>query len=99
MTRLTDVPTPKLAPGDVMLTHGMRVRLAPDPRILDPHPSGLPTWAWDGTVENLPDVLAQGVVPASYLIRYAPDGTVTARDGWTVQGNRLATWTVEREDA
>jgi hypothetical protein len=71
-----------LRAGMVVRTHGMRVRL-----------DSLVTWtdrghrvaAWTGPVLNMADVKAAGFVPASFV----RDGT------WTVQGNDLATWTVE----
>jgi hypothetical protein len=73
-----------LRAGMVVRTHGMRVRL--DSLVSDTFGSaGRRVAAWRGSVLNMPEVRAAGIVPASFV-----------RDGmWTVQGNDLATWTVE----
>lgn len=69
----------QLAQGDLVLTHGMRVRLtAPIPT----HRDGV--HAWSGHVENYREVIAEGHVPASF-IRNA---------SWTIQGTDCVNWTV-----
>jgi hypothetical protein len=76
------VPTSQLSAGDVVRTHGMRVRLD---SLREYRDRGSRVASWRGPVLNLPEVLAAGIVPASFV-----------RDGmWTVQGSDLATWTVE----
>lgn len=50
-------------------------------------------YSWSGTVLNLADVREYGVVPMSWL--RTDDGR---DDHWTIQGNYLATWTVQRAD-
>jgi hypothetical protein len=88
---LSGMNTHELRDGDVVLTHGMRVRISGDGEVSTSHPqdvAGAPCLWWAGVVENLDDVHAAGVVPRSFV-----------RDGlWTVQGNGLARWTVERVD-
>ncbi|WP_031102417.1 hypothetical protein [Streptomyces sp. NRRL S-146] len=86
----------QLAKGDIVLTHGMRVRLdfgASHKR------SDCTVYAWTGTVLNRDKVREEGHVPMSFLRtwRWQPGmGCVTDRkDVWVVQGNELAEWIVE----
>jgi hypothetical protein len=80
--RLT-LTTPELRAGDIVVTHGMRVRL--DTLVTYPSGHGQTVYAWHGTVTNPEDVRREDLVPLSWW-----------RDGWTVQGNDLARWSVER---
>lgn len=84
--------THELRDGDIVLVYGMRVRLdgAGNESKAHPQHEHSPTLYWDGVIENLAEVLADGYVPKSFV-----------RDGglWTIQGNGLAHWTVERKSA
>jgi len=109
---LTGVPTQKLRAGDIVLSHGMRVRLdtlrthhgghyfSPDGKTEGTchqgyGPAGTESccviYAWSGTVTNLEEVREARIVPVGWL--RTDDGRT---DQWTVQGNYLATWRVER---
>ncbi|MGH3402851.1 MAG: hypothetical protein ACRDRJ_10180 [Streptosporangiaceae bacterium] len=85
--------------GDVVRTHGMRVRID---RVREFEPvdgrgdKGMPGYACAGTVLNLAEVLANDWVPASFLQTRKGDGYAEDRDDlWVVQGNDLASWQVE----
>ncbi|MDP9870386.1 MULTISPECIES: hypothetical protein [Streptosporangium] len=97
MNKPLTLSTPELQAGDVVLTYGMRVRLSPEPRIYQNRGT---VYAWNGTVENLDEVKADGFVPMSFLSEgHWVDGKgwvyeVTGR--WVIQGNDLATWAVMR---
>jgi hypothetical protein len=113
MTTITlrGVPTGELRPGDVVLAHGMRVRID---RVVPYHPGGRGcvtgpgaatltqcdlAWSCSGTVTNLAEVRATGIIPRSFLYDSVRDrlGPGHGReDFWNVQGNNLATWTAER---
>ena len=103
------VRTGQIRVGDVVLTHGMRVRID---RIRPYHPGGQGcmtgmarescslAWACLGTVTNLADVLAEGFVPRSFLYDSERDSRGPGHgreDFWNVQGNNLATWLVVRD--
>jgi hypothetical protein len=64
----------------------MRVRLGEIEQYQGPY--GVVTWSI-GTVLNLDEVRAAGIVPAAFLRR---DGR---EDAWNVQGNDNARWEVE----
>lgn len=100
MTEMLTLSTPELRAGDVVLTHGMRVRLPAEPRVYQNKGT---VYAWDGTVENLDEVLEVGFVPRSFLCeeRWVDGiGWVCELTGrWVIQGNELATWGVERPAA
>lgn len=121
--------TPELQAGDVILEHGMRVRIerlmrtshSPGGRCdawyrsehevppSEVWAAGIArndgrgeacrvTYAWDGRVLNTAEACEAGVVPAHFLYNEArhTQGPGPGREGqWTVQGNDLATWTVE----
>ncbi len=58
-------------------------------------------WSCPGTVLNMDEVRAARIVPRSFLYDAERDrrGPGHGReDFWTVQGNNLAMWTVERAD-
>jgi hypothetical protein len=90
------VKTGEIKVGDVVREHGMRVRIDSIKTYED---RGLAACACRGTVLNLDEVLADKIVPASFLRterREDGKGWVTdRRDAWTVQGNDLASWRVE----
>ncbi|MGW1275572.1 hypothetical protein ACWD4V_01255 [Streptomyces tsukubensis] len=81
----------QLAEGDIVRTHGMRVRLD---RCTTRDDSGRTVYAWSGTVLNLDEVRADRHVPMSFLRTYKGN-TVVRDDEWTVQGNTFANWLVE----
>lgn len=89
----------ELVQGDIVLTHGMRVRLDEGGPATSHIHDGVT--AWRGTVLNMDEVKAAGIVPMSFLrsldTHYVPGvGHVADRtDEWRVQGNDLASWTVE----
>jgi hypothetical protein len=95
------VHTGELQVGDVVLTYGMRVRIDAIQEHKDEGTHGGVFWSSDGTVTNLDEVKAAGVVPPSWLCTekfVEGQGWTTDRnDRWNVQGNDLATWTVVRE--
>lgn len=76
------VPSSALRTGDVVLTHGMRVLLDAPIRRYD-HPYG-PVFACLGTVLNVDDL--------DESIRFY----VGESARWTIQGNDLARWNVQR---
>ncbi len=93
-TETRTVKTSELRVGDVVLTHGMRVRI--DSIKSYKGSTGLPAASCSGTVLNLAEVLEEGYVPASFLRTRKSEGYSEDRDDfWNVQGNDLATWQVE----
>jgi hypothetical protein len=79
----------ELAPGDIVLAHGMRVLLRHEgtkQTYNRPTADGYRTVvSWTGEVLNLDEVLAAGTVPPSFI-----------REGfWVIQGNELAQWYIE----
>lgn len=96
--RLT-VPTSKIRKDDVVLTYGMRIRIPGERRTRDGG-HGTTVYAWSGIVENLEEVLKEGLVPRSFLCEdiwvegKGWDCRLTGQ--WTIQGNDFARWTVER---
>lgn len=107
---VSHVKTGDIQVGDTVLTHGMRVRID-ETRTFGCEGHGhlsstspcCIVHAHIGTVLNLDEVHEAGVVPMSFLRTEKWEdgkGWVTDRtDRWVVQGNHLATWTVEREEA
>jgi hypothetical protein len=109
-TTLLHLMTGEIQPGDVVLEHGMRVRID---EIHPYHPGGRGcvssieprltacglAWACHGTVLNVPEVIEGGIVPRSFMYDHERDckGPGHGReDFWNVQGNNLARWAVER---
>ncbi|HEV2241807.1 MAG TPA: hypothetical protein VGR98_12255 [Streptosporangiaceae bacterium] len=96
----TSVTTDQLVPGDVVLKHGMRVRID---EVREYRPAGANSaeraWCCAATVLNVTDVVQQHVIPASFLQTYGYQEdvgwTVEREDAWTVQGNTRAAWIVE----
>ncbi|MFP3991059.1 hypothetical protein U9R90_27035 [Streptomyces sp. E11-3] len=81
----------QLAKGNIVLTHGMRVRLD---QLTIRKDSGHAVYAWSGTVLNLDEVREEGHVPMSWLRTWK--GLVVDRENaWTIQGNGFANWLVE----
>lgn len=95
-----NVNTSELRPGDVVLEHGMRIRID-EVREYTPHGAiGERAWCCPGTVLNVTEVTSQHVIPAAFLETYGyseeAGGFVAERhDAWTVQGDTRARWTVE----
>ncbi|MEV4454446.1 hypothetical protein [Microbispora sp. NPDC049633] len=93
------LPTSQLRPGDIVLEFGMRVRLPEqEPRTWKGF-QGRTVYAWKGQVENLDEVLAEGLVPRAFLCEDRWDGgrwVCELTGAWTVQGNDLAIYAVER---
>jgi hypothetical protein len=99
-TLLNRVPTSGIRIGDIVSAHGMRVRID-NIRIYDDHPGSgpYPTYACHGTVLNLDETLAAGIVPPSFLHDAERDNLGPGHgreDYWNIQGNDLATWTILR---
>ncbi|MGW0087866.1 hypothetical protein ACWDWS_02485 [Streptomyces sp. NPDC003328] len=103
------VDTSELRPGDILTEHGMRVLLRGEPNTFPSYNSGeeRTVYAWAGLVLNPEDVKAEGFIPYGWLF---PDVWGKGEHGgwgkdfdaeptWTVQGNNLAHWSIEREDA
>ncbi|GAA5070485.1 hypothetical protein [Streptomyces similanensis] len=90
---LTKKKSSQLERGDIVHTHGMRVRL--DRLISRTGESECQVFAWQGTVLNLDEVLKAGHVPASFL-RHWEGPYLVQNNRWSIQGNDLApAWTVE----
>jgi hypothetical protein len=101
---LSRVKTGDIQVGDIVLEHGMRVRID-EIETYPGGPHGMGTvYACRGTVTNLIEVRQAGIVPRHFLFnepRYngGPTADGAREDYWVVQGNDLATWTVERQEA
>lgn len=104
--------TDQLVPGDIVLNHGMRLLLG-EKHVSNAHSTSGPradalraaghpveTFWFVGTVLNVEEVNADGVIPFSWRCETRPQYEGTEQwsdkgDKWTVQGNAWATWTVE----
>lgn len=92
--RQVELNTLQLRTGDVVLTHTMRVLLG-ERHTSQSHGDHGVVW-FEGTVLNR-DEVSTAAVPMGYTTKWADDGqTVIRRDYWSVQGNDLASWLVER---
>lgn len=80
----------ELVTGDIVLNAGMIIKLGEKHEVANHDGRGSVVW-FDGTVTNLEQVREDGLVPMSWLC----DGE-GRNDQWTVQGNELAAWVVER---
>jgi hypothetical protein len=95
---LRNVQTGDMHVGDIVLCYGMRVRIDE----VRPYAgsNGRPAWSCPGTILNLAEVRAAGLVPPGFLrTRKWDDGRGWATDRgdrWAVQGSNLRQWTVER---
>jgi hypothetical protein len=94
---MLNLNTTELRIGDVVHLFGMRIRLDDPPIIAQ---RGRTVYAWVGDVTNPDEVIAAGLVPRSFLgDHYWIEGdgwTWLQTNKWTVQGNDLARWAVER---
>lgn len=94
----TSSTTNNLVPGDVVLAHGMRIRVD-DVRSFVPLGERDRVFSCPGTVLNIDEVLEQRVVPASMLqaFGYVDDEgfAPVRRDAWTIQGTAATAWIVE----
>ena len=95
---LLNLNTHQLRVGDVVHLYGMRIRLYIAPQITQRERT---VYAWDGDVLNPDEVIAAGVVPRSFLgDHYWIEGSGWQwfqTNKWTVQGNDIARWAVERK--
>lgn len=95
------ITTPELREGDIVHEHGMRVLIDGEPQLSKSHP-GDQTFYHRGLVLNPDEVKAAGFVPYGWLFQnshYDYDKRCWVRETeprWTVQGNQLAHWHVER---
>lgn len=98
------IPTSQIRAGDVVLEHGMRVRIdfirEYEGGLDGSGVPGMTVYGCHGTVLNLAEVRAARIVPMSFLTTdkwvEGQGWTTDRRDAWTVQGNDLATWTVDK---
>ncbi|MFI6686675.1 hypothetical protein [Streptomyces sp. NPDC050485] len=95
-TSATIKDSSELAKGDIVRTHGMRVRLD---EVTSRTQSDRIFYTWSGTVLNLDEVRKAGHVPMSFLrtTKWVPGKAwVTDRqDAWTIQGSEFRNWLVE----
>lgn len=96
---LVTLNTHELRIGDIVHLFGMRVHLAREPHI---EKRQRIVYAWVGDVLNPDETIAYGMVPQAFLgeTRWHPGtGWVWEQTNqWTVQGNDLALWAVERHE-
>jgi len=87
MATFENVSTHDLKDGDVIHRYGMRIQITGPGKVTN-HPTNeySPTLWWDGQILNIGEVRDTGYIPRSWI----GDGR------WTIQGNGLARWTVER---
>lgn len=108
---LYNIPTGEIQAGDVVICHGMRVKIdrirpyhphsrscvsSPEPELTE---CGL-AWSCPGTVLNVREAIEEYDIPRSFMYdseRAAKGRGHGREDYWTVQGNNLARWTVQRE--
>lgn len=81
------VPTSDLRADDVVLTHGLHVRLGERREYPDHAGTGTMVYAFTGTILN-PEYLTTDAGRYSFGGIIALDGS----DGWTIQGNDYASW-------
>jgi hypothetical protein len=81
--------TPELREGDIVITHGMRC-LIDRPLTLSRDGKTFYVWALVLNRDEVPDA----IVPLHWTRDIA-----TGEHRWTIQGNDLARWYVEREQA
>lgn len=91
--------TDKLKVNDVVITHGMRVLIVSAHKPYAGNHGAL-AYSFEGKVTNLAEVLADGLVPASFLQRQewveGKGWTTVQRDYWQIQGSDALMWSVER---
>lgn len=93
--------TPELRRGDIVCEHGMRVLIDGDPQLSKSHP-GNSTFYHRGLILNPDEVREAGFVPWGWLFDNSYDyenrcWVKTGEPRWTIQGNELARWAVERD--
>jgi len=106
VTDTRTVKSSEIQVGDIVRAHGMRVRIDAIRVYSDNQPErqrvtpDMPVYACQGTVINLDEVLAAGFVPAGFMTTdkwvHGQGWVIDRRNAWTVQGNDLALWNVER---
>lgn len=99
----THIPTSELHQGDVVLNHGMRLLLDQPVRNAGRRNGmALDVYVTSALVLNEEKVIAHGTVPHSWLRREkwvdSQGWRIDPTDDpcWSVQGNDLASWSVER---
>ena len=98
LTAYESVSTDKLALGDILHNHGMRILLDTEPQSYEDR--GCTVYAWPGLVLNAQDLAPGGSLEDRFIWRHLHDdvwedgiGWVRVFTGrWTIQGNHLATW-------
>lgn len=99
ITTINNVSTPDLRRGDVVLTHGMRVLL--DGERNSRTDMGREVIWWVGLVLNPDEAIDIYRIPRSFIGEHKwndNEGWVFIQTNrWSVQGNDLARWTVERD--
>lgn len=91
-----DVSTDELQPGDVVVTHGIRVWLDVEAQRFAGSGNLPECWSWVGLVLNVEEVRASGVIPVSHFY-FDGIGQRRTEPRYNVQGNHNARWTVERQ--
>lgn len=94
--------TTELSQGDVVMHFGMRILIDGPASVLGRehgYCDDTPVYKWPGTVINADEIRA--TEGTGYMRRFLCEDPsacgcgATKKDSWSVQGNRLATWTVE----
>src|SRR5580692_4058342 len=102
MQVLSNVKTSEIRVGDIVLNYGMRIRID-EIRVIDDSTShGGKVYCCLGTILNKDEAIEVHDIPRSFMFDNERDlhGPGHGReDFWNVQGNDLATWTVERQEA
>lgn len=95
-----DLNTSELRKGDVVHAHGMEIYLDDEPKTWTSRNAGeaepCTVYAFKGRVINLREFRESSwarVIPMSWLM----DDETKRNNVWTIQGNHLARWSVERE--
>ncbi len=93
------VSTSELRAGDVVTTCGLRVLLHGEPRVYSTEEwagsARGPVYVWPGLVLNEEEAVNEYRVPREWL-HYDGSGQRHDEARWTIQGNDLATWQVQR---
>lgn len=102
MITTIQVATSELRRGDVVLSHGMRVLLDGEcTSRVDTYGTGREVFWWDGLVLNPDDAINVYRIPRTFIGDYQWDDSegwvFVQTNRWTVQGNDLARWAVERD--
>jgi hypothetical protein len=102
--QLSNVKTSEIRVGDVVLNYGMRIRIDEIKVVPDASTYGGEFRCCLGTVLNKQEAIEVHDIPRGFMFNearhvYGPDHPDAREDYWNVQGNDLATWTVERGEA